>query len=173
MWYKYILWSIVIILAAAGQVFLSSSQNAIMANFDLLLIILVLLVNLSSFERVIWFLVLSGVIMDIYSSLPFGIFMVSYLLTAIILEALFKNFFTNRSFYSLLIIGSIGVLVYNLFFLSFSGLIYYLGGSEYFTNWRYLGAIGWQLVNVVIFLALAFLFINYLSKRFKPVFLHS
>lgn len=173
MWYKYIGWSIIIVLAAIVQIFLVASQNAVLANFNLLLIILVLLVNLTSWGRVIWFLIIAGAIMDIYSSLPFGIFMISYLFTALILEMLFSNFFTNRSFYSLLILGGIGVAVYNLFFLSFSGLLYYLGGSEYFTDWHYLTAIGWQLAESLIFLALAFLLINYLSKKFKPVFLHS
>ena len=173
MWYKYIGWSLLIILAAAVQIFLTAGHNAVLANFDLVLIIMVLLVNLTSWNRVIWFLTLAGAIMDIYSSLPFGIFMISYLATALILEILFKNFFTNRSFYSLLILGGIGVAVYNLFFLSISGLLYYLGGNEYFTDWHYGIAIGWQLADALIFLALAFLVINYLSKKFKPVFLRS
>lgn len=173
MWYKYIWWSIIIVLAASAQIFLVASQNIILANFNLLLIILVLLINLTSWNRVIWFLLMAGAIMDIYSSLPWGIFMASYLFTALILELLFKNFFTNRSFYSLLILGGIGVAVYNLFFLAFSGLLYYLGGSEYFTDWHYLTAIGWQLAEALIFLALAFWLINYLSQKFKPIFLRS
>jgi len=173
MWYKYLGWSLLIVLAAVIQIFLSSSHNFGLANFNLLLIILVLLVNVTSAGRVIWFLILAGAVMDVYSGLPFGIFLVSYLLTAVVLEALFINFFTNRSFYSLLILGGLGVLVYNLFFLSVSGLLYYLGASDFFTSWGYLADVGWQLLLAMVFLTLAFFFINYLSKKFKPVFLHS
>lgn len=173
MWHKYVWWSILIVLAAAAQIFFSGSGDFLLAEFNLLLVILVLLINLSTLGRVILFLVVAGAIVDIYSSLPFGLFMVSYLLTAIILELLFKNFFTNRSFYSLLILGGIGVAVYNLFFVSFSGLLYYLGANEYFTGWRYLASIGWQLSETLLVLALAFWLINYLSKRFQPVFLRS
>ena len=162
-----------IILAAVIQIVLSASRQPWLVNFNLLLIVLILLVNLTSAGRVVWFLILAGAIMDIYSSLPFGIFLASYLFTAVILEILFINLFTNRSFYSLLILGVIGTAVYNLFFLSFSGLLYYLGGSEYFTGWHYLTEVGWQLLETAVFLTLAFFLINYLSKKFKPVFLRS
>jgi len=173
MWYKYIIWSILVIIAALIQVSFSSSQNAVLSNFNFILAVLALLVNLAPFDKVVFFLIISGLVLDIYSSIPFGIFLLSYLLVAIILEILFKNFFTNRSFYSLLILGIIAVLFFNGIFLSLSGIAYSLGWSDYFTNWSYLTAVGWQLLDNLIFLTVAFFLINYLSKKFKPVFLHS
>ena len=173
MWYKYIFWSILVVIAALAQVSFSSSQNLILSNFNFLLAVLVLLVNLARFDKVIFFLIIGGTILDIYSSVPFGFFLLSYLLVAVILEILFKNFFTNRSFYSLIILGVIAVLFFNGIFLLLSGIAYSLGWSEYFTNWSYLAAAGWQLADSLVFLTAAFFLINYLSKKFKPVFLHS
>jgi len=93
------------------------------------------------------------------------------IITSAILEVLFYNFFTNRSLASLLVLSLIGTTVYNMVFLSISGFAYYFGWSDFFADWDY----GWsflgQLIANAIVLLLGFYLFNFLSKRYKPVFL--
>ncbi len=178
-WYKFVIYFILIALAMIFQITFLGNFNLFFKNFNLMLAILVLLIGLTDFKTVLVYLVLSGVLMDIYSSLPFGVYLMTFFLLAIILEILFLNFFTNRSFYSLITMGIIAVIIYNIFFLLISGFSYLIGASplrligasEFFLADRLWLNIFYQLTNIIIILSFAFWLINKISRRFKPTFL--
>lgn len=173
MWLKIIISGLMVLLLFIFQVTLLSGFGSFLAGFNLILIILTLLVNLTDERRVFAFALLIGWLMDIYSSLPFGIFLVTIFLTALVLEILLLNFFTNRSFYSLILMGLIAVLIYHLLFLIIVGSIYLFGMINHFVTFNYFWLIFRQLIGVTISLALCFWFINWVSKSFKPTFLKS
>lgn len=170
-WYKFVIYFILIALVLIFQITFLGNFNLFFKNFNLMLAILVLLIGLTDFKTVLVYLVWFAVLMDIYSSLPFGIFLMTFFLVAIILEILFLNFFTNRSFYSLIIMGIIAVIIYNIFFLLISGFSYLIGASEFFMADRLWLNMLYQLMNIIIILSFAFWLINKISRRFKPTFL--
>lgn len=142
--------------------------------FNLTLSILIFVAVILSYRQALWFALFSGLILDLFSSLYFGTLTASLLLTAIILDALFKNFFTNRSFYSLVILGLIGNAIYNLFLLiaNFVFFIFGAGNNLFkFASRDNLLGLGAEIIFSVSFLAVMFLAFNFLSKRLKSVFI--
>jgi rod shape-determining protein MreD len=142
-----------------------------LSQFNLFLVVLVFFVNLSSFSAALIFAFGSGLLLDIFSSLPFGTYLTTLGLTALVLEFLFFNFFTNRSFYSLLMLAVLAVVAYQVVFLAVAGVLYFAGWSDFFVHHNYwLPATG-QLFITLMAVTLIFWFINRQSKSFKPTFL--
>ena len=143
----------------------------ILANFNLVLVILVLFVFLTDFKKSLAVSLWSGLIFDLYSPLPFGIFIFSFAVASIVLEFLLQNFFTNRSFYSLIFLGFFGAVVYHLVFLITNGLIYLIGNSEFLPTVSHWYLFFGQIITTIFLLAICYLLIDKISKRFKPMFL--
>lgn len=169
--YKNFLYFFAVIFLLIFQISFLDNFNLFLFDFNLVLVVLVLIVAIRDFKYALIFLLLAGIVMDIYSSLPFGIFIATLFLTAIILELLFLNFFTNRSFYSLVFMGLIAVISYHLFFLSISGFLYLINLSDFFVGRGDWFNFIWELAMTTIVLSICFWFINKLSKLFKPIFL--
>ena len=140
-------------------------------NINLILVALVFLIGALDISQAIIYVILAGLFLDIYSGLPFGIFMLSLFMTLIILEILMINLLTNRSYYSLISLGIIGVVVYNSLLFLVVGFMYLIGASDIMFNWGYGGESLIQLINMVVFLSFIFWIANKLSSRFKPIFL--
>ena len=99
--------------------------------------------------------------------------MVTFLVTAVAIGILSENMFTNRSLYSLLVLGVIASVVYDLIFLLVVGLIYLVGASEIFVSGQFWQSILFQAINSVILVAVGFWLVNKFSNKFKPTFLRS
>lgn len=161
-------------LLAAVLIFIQiafSRVNFFLANINLALIGLVMIVNLGEMRQVLIFLILAGVILDIFSSLPFGVFLLSLFLTSIFLEMLFLNFFTNRSFYALIFLGLIGVALYNLFFAGLAGFLYLVNLSDFAPSFSHWPDLLWQGLSAILILSFCFWLINKKSKAFRPIFI--
>ncbi len=115
----------------------------------------------------LWLAFGSGIILDIYFSGTFGIITFSQIFTVIIIKFIFDNFFTNRSLYSLIILGIFAELIYYTIFSS----INFLFSRIYFIPTLY--EILWEIILGAGFLILLFSIINFTSKKFKSVFLIS
>jgi len=163
------------IILAAGlvllQLALEGNLNFLGGRINLPLVVLIILVNLAEFSWVAAFAVCAGLLLDVYSGLPFGVLTLSLFLCAIILKILFMNFFTNFSFYSLLLLGLIAVAIYNAIFSSIMGGAYFFGFSDYSPNADYLFKVLWQIATTEAIMVMAYFFVNSLSRRFRPVFL--
>lgn len=150
----------------------SATGGRFIAIINLFLVVLALLLNLINFKKVLFFALATGLFFDLYSNLTFGVFLFSHLLTALVLTLLLFNFFTNRSFYSLLLLGIIAVAVYHFFFLFFAGLLYLLNLNSFFIKADYFWGVFGQFISTAILLMIGFLIINKFSRRFKPSFLN-
>ena len=102
---------ILTILTPIIQISFFSTQN-ILTHLNLILCLSALLLFFNS-RFLIYFIIITGVILDIYSILPFPFTTMSLLLTIFFLNLLFKNLLTNRSLYSLILLGIIGTIAYN------------------------------------------------------------
>ncbi|MEI6627400.1 MAG: hypothetical protein WCL61_02290 [bacterium] len=140
---------------------------------NLVLCLIILTVNLFDYSAGLLVGLWLGFLADIYSNLPFGFFMLVYFSTAMILALLHHNFFTNRSMYSLLSLGLIGAVVYNLLFLATSGLFYLLRLSDFFSARAWLADTIGQAITSTLLLLVVFYFINRHTRSFKPIFIQS
>lgn len=163
------------ILLACALIFL---QLAVVGNLNffggrvnLTLVVLIILINLAEFNWVVTFTVVIGLLLDVYSGLPFGILTLSLFISGVTLKILFLNFFTNFSFYSLLLLGFIAVILYNAVFIFIIGMIYFIGWSDYLPGLDYLYKVLWQILTTELIMIAAYYFINSLSRKFKPVFI--
>lgn len=168
---KRIIYGLIFFLLAIFQISFLKQLNPFWSNLDLVLIALVLLINLSGFSQTMVFALGVGLLWDIYSGLPFGFFMLNLLGTAIILTLLFFNFFTNRSSYSLLLMGFLAVLFNELLTLTGWGLLGLVGGRGFYLPVNYWPGLFWHFFNTMLSLGLAFSLINRYSKAFKPIFI--
>ncbi|NCN07310.1 hypothetical protein GW933_01310 [Candidatus Falkowbacteria bacterium] len=173
MWYKILISTIIIALVAIFQITLLGSFGDYLSSFNLLLAVLVLLLFLIDFKWIMYFTITAGLILDIYSSLPFGIFMVSMFLAITVSNFLLLNFFTNRSFYAVASVGLMAILSFNCVFLGVSGLTYVLGVSDFYIDKNYWLRLLFQIINILIILVGLFFIINLSSRRFKPNFVRS
>lgn len=162
-----------LILILALQIAFFGPEAGLPFQFNLIFIILIFLVLLSDLKAVLAFSIFSGTVLDIYSGLPFGVFLLSFFLVAAILHFLFVNFFTNRSFYTLIFLGFIGILSYHVFFFLISGFLYLAGGNDFFFSSSYWFLVLSQTISTLAIIALVFSVINRVSKKFKPMFLRS
>lgn len=106
---------------------------------DLVLVFLVYNLTFNDYPSVLLMAVFSGLILG-YSE-PFfpALFFLSLVITVIILRFLFINFFTNRSIYSLGLLGVIALITNNVLIIVFNNYIFYpLKWSEIFLSVDYL-----------------------------------
>lgn len=153
------------------QLALESSFNFLSGKINLVLIALVFLVNLEKFDFVAWFAVGAGLLSDVYSATPFGIMSLSLFFTAVICFVLFNNFFTNYSFYSIMILGLIAIISYHFLFFLFSASLFFFGLSDFFPQIDYLYRIFYQVMATELLMAISYYIFNLSSRRFKPIFI--
>jgi hypothetical protein len=99
--------------------------------------------------------------------------LISLFATVFVLEMLLSSFFTNRSLYSVLSLGGVAVVFFNVMFLIISGLTYLLGVNNFYISAGYFIGLVYQVVNVLIVLAVLFFLANSFSRKFKPNFIRS
>lgn len=114
-----------------------------------------------------------GFWLDILNFNFFGLHIIVLSLTVLIFDLLIKNWLTNKSLYSFLMLSLIGTIFYNII-LNLVALM--IQGSELGSNifiisyyfWeQLLGQVIWSLIFMILLFNLA----NSLSKNLKPFFL--
>ncbi len=173
MWRKAIIFLIGILLVTTIQISFLGRFSLAVSWLNLFILFLVLLVSLVDFSWTLFFVLVAGPLLDIYSNLPFGVFSLCFLFTALFLEALLLNFFTNRSFYSFVFLGLSATIIYHITLYCLVGLLYLVGLSDFFFGWSSAIDVVFQLVTISILLAFSFFTIDALSNRFKPNFINS
>lgn len=173
MYIKILLNIIIIIILVAIQFSFISGLPWELNNFNLILIVLIFILSLGSLEMALWWALGSGLLLDIYSFSPFGVFLISLILATIVVSFLLTNFFTNRSLYSffaLTVLTSISYeLILNLsnyFFKFFSpGKVLFFSSIDFWLSLLF------QILLNSVAVVIVFYMINILSNRLKPAFL--
>lgn len=112
-WYFLKIFFLTIIVFMIQWSFLNSFNN-LFSRIDLFLFLMIWLFIFFDFKSSFNFALISGLLLDILSFYPFGIYTVVFLLTVLLADFVWNNFFTNRSIYSFLALSLILVLFYNL-----------------------------------------------------------
>ncbi len=142
------------------------------SHFNLILVILIFILMFSGFKLSLWWAIGAGFLLDTYSFLPFGVYLISLFLTVLLANFLLANFFTDRSLYSFMALTFFSTLFYSFLFYLLTYIFSFpeikvsvLGGKEFWL------ALGFQLFFNLLSVFLLFYIVNFASKRLKPVFL--
>ena len=100
-------------------------------NLNLILVVLIYILGLSSFQAAWWWSIGLGILLDVYYFLGFGIYLLSLSSAIFLTYLLLNNFFTNRSLYSFLALTFFGSVSYKvvLYFLSFIYGFFYINSN--------------------------------------------
>lgn len=163
---------IVLGLSTAQLAFIGGLPD-IFSGLNLVIAALVFTLALKDFTSAALIAVGIGFIEDIYSFHPFGLHLISLFLTITLINFLFVSFLTNRSLYSFIALVTLANLIYIFVQEALTlGLNYYSGGGgglalgmNFWTNAVYAIILNLFLTVIIFYL------INFISQRFKPVFL--
>ena len=173
MYTKIILNSLLIIgLSIFYQAFILSLPPVI-NSLNLVIVILVMLLGLSEFKITLWWAVGLGIMLDLYSFLPFGLSTVGLLCTVIFAQMLITNFFTNRSLYSFIALTFFASLFHEILTRGIVLAVYYFThrGLKFPFDAHFPVNLAYQLCMNILAVILIFYLSNYVNKNLRPVFL--
>jgi rod shape-determining protein MreD len=140
-------------------------------SLNLILCLVIFITVIISYEKGLYLAFGSGLFLELYSALPFGLTSLGLLVMVVLTNQLFKNFFTNRSFYSLVILGFIATFLYNFIVLALSLIFVVFGFKFSFAVYDFRLNFFWQPLLNVLILSI-FFFTYYLSTgRIKNLFI--
>jgi hypothetical protein len=123
-------------------------------------------------QFLVWVLLL-GLGLDVYSSLGYGIITISLLASAIMAYLLYMNFFSHQTYFSLILLTAVMVVVYNLF-LSLASVVFYAVGF----SWIYVSidlpwmiGLGWQLLGTCTAFIVFYVIFHPTIERFREQFM--
>lgn len=144
-----------------------------LSGTNLILISLVFMLGVYGFWTAFFWTIGAGVILDIYSFIFFGNYLLSLILVLFLAHFLFAHLFTNKSLYSFLMIVFMGYIVFELFFTFFYYLEVFFKKDNFdivfdinFLELKSIGLLATLFVSILVFNIL-----NFLSNKLKPVFL--
>lgn len=140
------------------------------SSLNLVFCVVLFITVMIGYEKGLVWSFFSGLFLSLYSAFPFGSVFLSMVFSVVITDILYKNFFTNRSLYSLAILGFIGTIIYNLILLLLNALFTVFGFSFSFAFYDIGLLYLWQpIMNVVILWTIFFIYFT-TSGRIKNYF---
>ncbi|MFA6534468.1 MAG: hypothetical protein WCT37_04870 [Patescibacteria group bacterium] len=143
------------------------------SQLNLILVFIFFVVLLVNYQLGLYLAAVAGLILEVYSPLFFGGIIFPLLGAVLLINFLFKLFFTNRSLYSLLSLSLLGLGVYSLFNFIYLNLAFWLGWQPFMIELTgdYFANLGWQAFFLALILTLVFIPLRLFSRRFKSVYL--
>lgn len=143
-------------------IFLAVIQIAFFSKFNYLsyfnlILSSIILISINDFRLSLFWSVVGGFFIDLYSFLPFGTFILTLILLVFIINLLVKNFLPSTSLLSVVALGIIGISFYNLFLLLITKLFYFFKiiDFNFILNKNNFIAIGWSMLfNLILILVL-------------------
>jgi len=164
---KKIIKALVIILIAILQISFFSILKFPYFNINLILSLVIFFAVIVDYQKAMFVGLATGLLLELYSPLFFGVIVLSLLLTTIVINSLFVHLFTNRTFFSLLSLTLVGVVAYNVIILLLSNVTFYLNNALYHfvLDYRYFLNLLWQII-FTFFLIILYYAGYYIVKRY-------
>ncbi|MDD2807753.1 MAG: hypothetical protein PHW95_04520 [Patescibacteria group bacterium] len=160
-----------IILIGIIQVSFLTTWPAPVSSLNIILTLVIFLAVIVNYNKSLIWAFGGALFLELYSGQQFGVTSISLVLTVIIINFLFSNVFTNRSYYSLMILGYLGTMIYNLLIIITGLLIFQAAIKDMITSSGLIFLFVWQPIFNLIILTVVF-FTYYLSTgRLKNFFL--
>ena len=114
-YYKIIICFLLALVAFLIQFSVLNSLSGFWGRLNLILFLTIWLFIFRNFKISFYFAISAGIIMDIFSFYPFGLYSISFLVTIFMANFIWQNLLTNRSVYSFVALSLFITLFYNLF----------------------------------------------------------
>jgi len=112
-----------------------------------------------------------GLFIEIYSTMPHGIYLLSLLFAVIFVRWILQNIFSSRSTHIVLLSFLIGLVVYRLFFFSLLAIFFRSNPFAINLNLIYLYNIAWE-ITLNLFIVLIFYLVTYkFIKALNPAYI--
>lgn len=173
MYLKIIVTSILILFLVIIQVAFISGLPTYFSNFNVVLVMLVMILGFSSFKNALLWAVAVGFLWDMFSFSLFGLHIFALVASVFLANFLLENILTNRSLYTFLALTVAVSLLYEFLVSALTFLLAIFFNQSLSSNFP---ANFWvdEFFKVLVNMALAFVLfylISFFSKRFKPMFL--
>jgi cell shape-determining protein MreD len=166
---KFVLFFLIALAIFIFQFSFINSLPGVFTKINLILFFIIWFFIFYNFKTSLVFSIFIGLILDIFSFYPFGVFTFILLLTVMLADFVWENLFTNRSIYSFLAISFILVIFYNI---SLYSLLFFFESNLFGVLW--FGGIFWlnlflELAWIVLGVTLSFYLIS--QKRGRTTWL--
>jgi len=141
------------------------------SSLNIILSLVIFLAIIINYHKSLWIAFGAGLFLELFSGYYFGITTLALLLTVIIVNFLFSNFFTNRSFYSLMILGFVATVIYNLIIAGFIFGLTIVGFNIINTSFSFFTQYFWQPFFNLVVLAIIFITYYFSTGKLKSIFL--
>lgn len=122
---------------------------------------------------VVWFAFFSHLIIELYTTAPFGILLISGTVSVLLAFWLYKYLFTNRSWYAAGALGFLTIVSYRSIYVG-AILLFKFFGLTQMPAWRnIIQTLSWELLFSVPAIALLFFIISRFSRRLNASLDHS
>ncbi len=155
------------------QLSLISSLPVWFSQINIVLVVLVFILATFAFKLAVLWALFIGLILDLFSFLPFGSLTLALVATTLFAYFLLNNFFTNRSLYTFLALVSFSTLFFFLLNSAINYLNVFLGKTIFSPRNlidMFLAVFFQIIVNLLVTIIFFYLF-NFISQRLKPFFL--
>ncbi|MFH1366612.1 MAG: hypothetical protein ABIH38_01320 [Patescibacteria group bacterium] len=121
----------------------------------------------------IFWVIIGGFLLDIYSLFNFGIHIISLMVMVLLVHYFFQKFITNHTFYSFVFLTAASTLFYYLLLMALTTLLYILNFSEltWQMNNQLTLAILVQILINSVFMGLIYYIFSSFSNRLKANFI--
>lgn len=170
---KILLNSFLLLATVALQKGFIASLPHFLNGTNLILISIVFILGIYGFWTAFYWTIGIGAILDIYSFVFFGNYLLNFMLVLFLANFLFAYLFTNKSLYSFLMIVFFGSIFFEISFTLFYYLEILLRKGDFDIVFdsdliilKTFGILSNLIISLIIFNVL-----NFLSNKLKPVFL--
>ena len=164
----------VVTLLLSTQISLLPTLPGVYKNLNIVVVVLVFTCVVYRFYLGVVYGLFVGFVLDLYSVLPFGVIIISLMITLFIVYNIFEHLLTNKSFYTLIGLSILATLLYSFILFGFRAAVYFsmtkdLGSVQNFGAF-YVNDLLWQLLFNVVLTIVMFIIFHASSRRFKAVF---
>ncbi|OGH72225.1 MAG: hypothetical protein A2921_03830 [Candidatus Magasanikbacteria bacterium RIFCSPLOWO2_01_FULL_43_20b] len=122
---------------------------------------------------IIWLSFFSHLIIELYTTAPFGILLTSGTLSILLSFWLYKYLFTNRSWYAAGALGLLTIFIYRAIYIMAILSLKFFGLTQILPWQNIMQTLSWELLFSVPAIALLFFIVSRFSRRLNTSLDHS
>jgi len=137
------------------------------SNINIIFLILIIIMMARDSGLVVWISFFIHFFIELYSSTPFGLILFSGTISILIIFWLYKNIFTNRSWYSAMALSVLALLLYRLLYLSVLTLLQLFELTSLTLKKITFITFGWEILFTCLLTGLIYFVLSQFFKSFK------
>ena len=137
------------------------------SNINIIFLILIIPMMARDSGLVVWISFFIHFFLELYSSTPFGLILFSGTISILVIFWLYKNIFTNRSWYSAMSLSVLALLSYRLIYVLVFTLLQLLGLTNLILKKTTFITFGWEILFTCLITGLIYFILSRFFRSFK------